>query len=231
MKGQIYLLLDKRNYKMYIGKHNGEKKNYFSGGLLPNKIIKKYGKDVFERIILHENIETEDELDNLEKFYIKKYNTFGDGYNLTEGGDGGGNWINKKSKEEIKRIANQKSEKLKGREFSEETKNKMRNAKKGIPLTPEHIENIKKAQSGENHPWHGRKHREETKKKISDSKKGNKNPEFSKWMKDNAWNMVRVSIDDIEYKSMAKAGEALNVSKATVKGRCNSKHWPKWFRI
>jgi len=30
---------------------------------------------------------------------------------------------------------------------------------------------------------------------------------------------------------MAKAGEALNVSKAIVKGRCNSKPWPKWFRI
>jgi hypothetical protein len=231
MKGQIYLLIDKRNGKKYIGKHNGGKKNYFSGGLLPNKIIKKYGKDIFERVILHENIETEDELDNLEKFYIKKYNTFEDGYNLTEGGDGGGNWINKKSKEEIERIANQKREKLKGREFSKEAKDKMRDAKKGIPLSPEHIENIKKSQSGENHPWHGRKHKEETKKKISDSKKGNRNPEFSKWMKDNAWNMVGVSIDGIEYRSMAKAGEALNIPKATVKSRCNSKHWPDWFRI
>jgi group I intron endonuclease len=231
MNGQIYLLIDKRNGKKYIGKHNGNKKNYFTGGIIPNKIIKKFGEDIFERIIIHKDIETEKELNELEEFYIEKYKTFEDGYNLTKGGDGGGNWVHKKTKEELERISKKKSEKLRGREFSDETREKMSKAKKGVPLAKEHAEKIKKSQSGENHPWCGRKHKEETKNKIRNSKKGKKNPEFSKWMKDNAWNMVKVSIDDIEYRSMAKAGEALNISKATVKSRCNSKHWPKWFRI
>lgn len=107
----------------------------------------------------------------------------------------------------------------------------MSKAKKGVPLTKDHSEKIRESQSGENHPWYGKNHSEETKDKIRKSRTGNKNPEFSKWMKENAWNMVKVSIDGIEYPSMAKAGEALNISKAKVKGRCNSKYWPSWFRI
>lgn len=49
MKGQIYLLIDKRNGKKYVGKHNGNKKSYFTGGLIPNRIIKKFGEDIFRK--------------------------------------------------------------------------------------------------------------------------------------------------------------------------------------
>lgn len=55
--------------------------------------LKKYGWDAFEHIILEDNIPDE-ELDEREKYWIKKYHTFiGDpeysgGFNLTAGGDG-----------------------------------------------------------------------------------------------------------------------------------------------
>ena len=42
--GYIYLLIDKRNGKKYVGKHNGSDKNYWSSGLIPNRIKKKTRK-------------------------------------------------------------------------------------------------------------------------------------------------------------------------------------------
>jgi group I intron endonuclease len=231
MLGQIYLLIDKRNSKKYVGKHNGNKKNYFTGGVLPNNIIKKHGKEVFERIILEDNIENLEKLNELEIFYIQKYDTFKNGYNLTLGGDGGGDWIYRKTESEIEKIANIKSEKLKGRIFSDATKELMSNAKKGIPLTEEHIENIKKSQSGENHPWYGKQHSDETKKKISKSHLGKKNTKLSEIMKDNVWNQTRVCINAIEYHSIAGAARILGLAKSTVRSRCNSKKWTEWFKL
>jgi len=230
MRGQIYLLIDTRNGKKYIGKHNGGKKNYFTGGLIPNKIIKKHGKEIFERIILHDNIKDVEELNRLEKLYIEKFNSYHEGYNLTLGGDGGGDWIYKKDNLEIEKIAEQKSLKMKNRIFSEETKEKMSIAKKGIKLSETHKENMKKSQAGENHPWYGRKHSEETKDKISESKKGKKNKKLSDKMKGNVWNQVKISIDGIVYPSIAIASETLGITKATIRGRLKSKKWEKWYK-
>jgi len=39
-----------------------------------------------------------------------------------------------------------------------------------------------------------------------------------------------VSIDDMTYTSLTEAAKKLNITLATVKGRCNSKHWPMWYR-
>lgn len=231
MKGQIYLLIDTRNGKKYIGKHNGNKKNYFTGGLIPNKIIKKHGKDVFDRVILHDNIEEIDELNMLEKFYIEKFNTYHEGYNLTMGGDGGGDWIYLKDESTVEEIAQRKSLKMKNRVFSEETKQKMSLAKKGIKLSETHRENIKKAQSGENHPWYGKKHSDETKEKISRSKKGSKNKKLSDRMVGNVWNQVEVSIDGTIYTSISTAAKELGIAKKTIKNRLRSDKWETWYKI
>jgi len=231
MDGQIYLLIDKRNGKKYIGKHNGKKKNYFSGGIIPNKIIKKLGTKIFERIILEDNIETLEELNKKEIWYIKEYDTFRNGYNLTEGGDGGGEWIFKRTKEEIEKLAEIKSTKLKNRVFSQETRKKMSDAKINIPLTPEHIENIKKSQAGEKHPWFGRSHTEESKEKIRIAKKGRKNPKLSEHMLNNTWNKKKISIEGILYESTAEASRILNITRAMIRGRCNSEYWKEWFKL
>ena len=148
INGFIYLLTDNRNGKQYVGKHIGTETNYFSGGIIPNKVAKKYGKEIFTKIILEENIIDENILCIKEKYYIEKYNTFNNGYNLSEGGDGGGSWINKKTKEEKERISNIKREKNLGRKFSKETLEKMSLAKKGIPLSEEHKQKLSKAHKG-----------------------------------------------------------------------------------
>ena len=98
--GYIYMLIDTRNGKKYIGQHNGSRESYWSGGLIPNRIADVHGKDIFERVILEDNVLNED-LDGREKYYIKTYNTINEGYNITEGGEGGDTISNHPNKEDI----------------------------------------------------------------------------------------------------------------------------------
>jgi group I intron endonuclease len=231
VNGYIYLLTDKRNGKQYVGKHTGIDKNYFSSGYLPNKIAKKYGKEVFDRIILEDNITDDETLSTKEILYIKKYNTFNGGYNLTEGGEGGNSWMDKKTVEEKMRISKIKREKNLGRTFSLETLEKMSRAKKGIPLTDEHKKNISKSQSGENHPWFGRQHSQETKLKISEKRKGVKNPKHSDFMRKNNPNNLSISINGRIFDSIQQAADILNISRNVIKRKINSDNYPEWVKI
>ena len=92
MKGIIYKITNKVNNKSYIGQtrytlqfrwnqHLHKKDNtYF------HNAISKYGKDNFSLEILEEcDVE---KLNDREIFYIAKFDTFNNGYNLTIGGDG-----------------------------------------------------------------------------------------------------------------------------------------------
>lgn len=231
INGYIYLLTDSRNGKQYIGKHIGTNKNYFSGGIIPNKIAKKYGKDVFIKEIIEKNIVDEKILIDKEMYYIKKYNTFNNGYNLTEGGDGGGSWILKKTKNEKEKISETKRKSNIGRVFSDDTLKKMSVAKKGIPLTEEHKKNISNAQSGKNHPWFGRKHSDKTKELISEKRKGTKNPKHSDFMKKNNPRNLPVSINGCIFDSIQNASNMLNIPRHVVKQKLNSLNHPDWIKI
>lgn len=92
MDGIIYKITNKVNGKSYIGQtrytlefrwrqHLHKKDNtYF------HNAIHKYGEENFKKEIL-EKCKVED-LNSKEIYYIAKYNTFKEGYNLTIGGDG-----------------------------------------------------------------------------------------------------------------------------------------------
>lgn len=108
MKGIIYKITNKVNGKSYIGQtrytiefrwkqHQHKKDNtYF------HNAIHKYGVDNFNIEILEEcNIE---ELNQKEIFYIAKYDTFKNGYNLTIGGDGNRRLLLDDSYNEIKEL-------------------------------------------------------------------------------------------------------------------------------
>jgi group I intron endonuclease len=231
IKGHIYILTDKRNGRQYIGKHIGTDKNYFTGGLIPKKIARKYGKDIFEKIILEDNILDDETLSFKEMMFIEKYDTFNNGYNLTKGGDGGNSWMSKKTETEKTEITKLKREKNLGRKFSIETLEKMSKAKKGIPLTEDHKKNISKSQSGANHPWHGRKHTEESKLKISESRKGIKNPDHSDFMKKNNPRNLLISINGRKFDSIQQASDILQIPRHIVKTKLNSINHPDWVKI
>lgn len=94
----IYKATNKINGKIYIGQthksleerkmcHKHDSKNidtYFY------RAIRKYGWDNFSWEIVEDNIPTEEELNNKEKYYIQKYDCFDNkekGYNTTSGGE------------------------------------------------------------------------------------------------------------------------------------------------
>lgn len=108
MKGIIYKITNKVNNKSYIGQtrqsiqfrwnqHTSKRDNtYF------HNAIQKYGKDNFEIEILEEcDVEV---LNEREIFYIAKYDTFKNGYNLTIGGDGNKRLLLDNKYDEIKEL-------------------------------------------------------------------------------------------------------------------------------
>lgn len=89
----IYKHTNKINGKSYIGqtiksideRAGRDGKNY-EGSNEFCSAIKEYGWDNFEHTILQENIATQEEADTQERYWIKYYDTFKHGYNLTLGG-------------------------------------------------------------------------------------------------------------------------------------------------
>lgn len=224
--GYIYMLIDKRNGKKYVGKHNGKKDDYWSSGLVPNRIANKHGRDIFTRVILEDGIDDE-ELNNKEIYYIKLEDSFNNGYNSTLGGEGGNHWVNDKTEEEIKLIREKQSKKLKGRVFTDETKRKMSESAKNKVLTKEHRENIGKAVKKRG----GTPHTDETKVKLSKAMTGKKNPKHSDFMVKNNPKSQKVSIDGVIYDTIKEASEELKINRSTIKYRLNNKKNKTWFKI
>ena len=109
MYGYIYLTYSKVNGKIYIGKKVSNKflfNKYQGSGNLIRKSFTKYGQENFETYLIEE-CNSNNELNNREKFWISYYNTTDlcIGYNISKGGDGGNNingknrvWIVKNNK-------------------------------------------------------------------------------------------------------------------------------------
>jgi len=120
----IYKTTNLINGKVYIGKSEKEfTTEYLGSDVLLSKAIEKYGKENF-KVELIEECDTNDTLNDREKFWIKEY--MGDNcYNIAEGGSGGntlGNHPNKKA--HYKSISKKISETLKGHTVSIERRKK-----------------------------------------------------------------------------------------------------------
>ena len=148
MIGYIYLIIDLTNWKKYVGQHH----YHIEGQLDPNyhgsghiiKMIYKKRPETLKEVYL-KTCYSQEELDECEKYYIKLFNTlYPNGYNLTEGGNGGvpceetrrkisnankGKLIGKKNPFYGKHHSEENkikwSEKKKGKHISEETKKKL----------------------------------------------------------------------------------------------------------
>ena len=95
----IYLIHNRKNGRNYVGQTvKTFNQRYCGKGVgaervvgntnekLQNDLI-KYGTDSFKVTILEQNVEDINKLNELEKFYIKKYNCITKGYNTLVGGD------------------------------------------------------------------------------------------------------------------------------------------------
>ena len=133
MIGYIYKFENKVNGKIYIGKTKNINNRIYQHSHITKyrntkfgNAIKKYGIDMFNFDVLitvySRNRNNLDIILNcLEKYFIKKYNSFNEGYNCTLGGDG---TINFKHSEETK-------DKLRCRVVSEDTRKKIGEAHRG----------------------------------------------------------------------------------------------------
>ena len=141
----VYLLTNKENGKMYVGKtvqsfdvrwggHVGSARRG-DNGMLVCRAIKKHSPAAFERKVLEECDESM--LGQRETHWIVELKTHVSqgGYNLTFGGDGGlpGYTFSEASREKIRK-------KALGRTHSAETKAKMSAAAKGRKKSPEAVE-------------------------------------------------------------------------------------------
>lgn len=217
MKGVIYCYHCIPTGKKYIGQtlFETKRKAYHlckskDGNTKFYRAVRKYGWDNFIYGII-------DELDNqflneVEMFYIKKYDTFKKGYNSTLGGDGThGRVISEEEKEKsrIRMINNnpsknednrkKRSEKMKGKKMPEDVvKRRNETRRKNNPEwhskeMREKMSLVMKTKVGDKNHRYGKKHSDETKKKISNSIKNNKNNLGKKW-----WNNGQVNKMSVE---------------------------------
>lgn len=104
----IYLLENNINHKKYVGQtvqnpksrwRNGH--GYTNQGAIGDA-IKKYGWENFTHTVLEDNILTQEEADEKEKYYIAFYDCFArnqNGYNIAEGGHKGNPFLGKSDEE------------------------------------------------------------------------------------------------------------------------------------
>jgi hypothetical protein len=188
----IYKITDLRNGKIYIGKTKGGS-SYFSGGKLVNSILKVHGFSVFKRDIIVQGDFNETLLNELEKHYIRLFNSNDSiiGYNFTNGGEGISG--HKHSEETLNLFSKQRKGKknpklsqtfkecghpMLGKKLSEEQIEAIKKANterpswnKGIKLSEEHIEKMSKSLKGRKGSLKGKVFSEEHRKNISKSRK------------------------------------------------------------
>lgn len=147
MTNKIYCIENTENGMKYIGKtklniskrfkqhiYNSNSKSYNMTYLY--RSFKSYGLDKFIIFLVEDNI-TNDEINQKEKYWIDKLNTFvPNGYNLTIGGDGGDTSNSINFKNSMRKYHSEKSSEsyatfgMLGKEHSEYTKEKQSKARK-----------------------------------------------------------------------------------------------------
>lgn len=190
--GIIYKIENKVNGKIYIGqttkksfdeRYRGDVERNTHNKHLQNS-IKKYGIENFKIDECLCECDSEEELNEAEKFYIDYFNTMdpNHGYNKREGGNGGK--LSDETKEKL-------SESIKKALADPETKKKMSEARKGKycgeknPMWGKHAKDymteeaiqmrrkkISESLKGEKNPMYGKPLSNEHKRKLSEAKKG-----------------------------------------------------------
>ena len=214
MKSGIYMWTSPSG-KSYIGQSVNLQKRKCAflrfgdiyGGQKINRARKKYNNKRYWKYKVLEYCDIDD-LDEREEYYISLYNTMRKGYNCESGGN-------------------------ENKIVSDESKQKMSEAKKGNHLTEEQKRKMSEARKGENNPMWGKHFTEEQKRKMSDKKKGlydgAKHPR--------AYPIVQLTLDGEfikEYGCAKEAANELGINRRGI-GRCVSgkltkSHGFKWMK-
>lgn len=158
MYGYIYKITCISNNKIYIGQHKSLQfdDRYYGSGTYIKRAVNKYGKDNF-KIDIIEWVESLDDANNRETYYILKYNSiYPNGYNLRANGSVVG--MSTETREKISRGHKGKTTWIKGKHHSKETCDKLKKKFAG-------------KNSGVDNHFYGKKHTEETKKIIKQKRK------------------------------------------------------------
>lgn len=128
------------------------------------KAIEKYGWENIRHEILWEGeLNSIDELNQLEELFIIKEGTLSPGgYNLRTGGQN--HLLSDESREKIRKSATGRTHQ--GHPHSEETKRKISLANKGKKLSPEHLAKLTASHTGKIGTMRGKKHSLETREKM-----------------------------------------------------------------
>ena len=142
-------------YHKYLKEHNRHYNVHLLGA------IEKYGFEAFTIDKEFDVAYSKEELNDLEKKYIKEFDCINNGYNNKEGGSDGkySEEVCKKISESLKGKLCGKNHPMYGKHHTEETRLKQSEAHKG-------------KNCGENHYMYGKQHSEDVRRKMSESLKG-----------------------------------------------------------
>lgn len=208
IKCGIYYIKNIINNKYYIGqsvdiytrwRHERNALNSKSNAwnIHLQRAWKKYGEDNFEFFIVEEC--NKDELNIRETYWIKYYNSFYDGYNMTYGGDGG----------------------TVGYKHTEEAKKKMSETKKNTISPMKNPDVVLK--TVESRKWY--RHSEDVKKKISDAWTEDMKLDAANRLSNRNKDTKSIPVLCIEtgmiYDSAREAERITGISQATISKCCN----------
>lgn len=194
----IYMIVNKINNKIYIGKHTTKNPydDYMGSGKSLKAAIKKYGLENFEKTILYcfnsENEAYIKESEIVDETFVKRSDT----YNMKCGGKGNSSCDMKGKKHPMY-----------GKELLEKTKNKISIAHKGKELSPEHKKKISNAMKG-------RVFLDKTRKKLSENhadNSGEKHPCAKIVQKINLEGIIIT-----EYSCIKNCYKSENISRSTL---------------
>ena len=226
--GYIYKVTNTVNGKIYIGQtiRSVRKRwadhtcNSMSGNYHFQNAIKKHGKSSFDIITIETVFENDEislkcKLDELEKYYIKLFDTFKNGYNQTFGGGG---TIGRAMSEANRKII---SEYATGRILSEEHKH---NISVSLRNRDPNKERKKRDISSYAKPWLGKNMSDEIREKMSKSAKGKSKTGWAleSLLMGNAKRRKKISSYDSSgnfvkmYESITEACKDLHLQSATI---------------
>lgn len=239
MEGFVYMIVNTKNNRMYIGSTVDYEKRFRShinglrGGYHDNRKIQedfeKFGEEAFKFTVLCETY-SEDERFEIEESIIQRLKTFIHGYNLSV--DGRGKYlVSEKTREKMRENTLGERNPFYGKKHTDGTRELL------SKLASERYK-------GENNPFYGKTHSKETLERIAES--------FNK-LKESGWvnpqkgvpktpeavhnNMMaqpkrrEVHAEGRNYPSVSACARDLGVVNTTVRNRINNDNFPDYYYL